>query len=55
MLYRINYVFNGYGKAFIEADSPEEARNKFDDGDFSGENEVYEDFDAVEVTEMLDS
>lgn len=42
--YIIEYFFDGTGTVTIEADSEEEARDKFFDGDFANEQERGENY-----------
>ena len=48
--YRIDYIFHGYGTTHIDANSEEEAREKWDEGEYETGNEETEDYEISEIT-----
>lgn len=47
--FRIDYNFRGYGTTHIDANSEEEAREKWDNGEYETGNEETEDYEISEI------
>ena len=50
MRYRIYYSFRGYGTTWIDADNEDDAREKWDDGEYETGDEDTEDYNIDEIT-----
>lgn len=50
-IYTIKYCFDGYGKVEIEAESRDEAEEKFYDGEFTDEDEWGENYEVFNIEE----
>ena len=52
--YKVNYIFGGSGAVEIEANSKEEAQDKFESGDYNPETEeeTMENYEVQEVEEI---
>lgn len=50
--YCVAYNFDGYGEVIIEADSPEEAKEKYYEGDFGNEIEEGRNYEVTEVSKV---
>lgn len=48
--YNVQYSFEGKGSVFIEANSEDEAREKFYDGEFENEYETCHEFNVTQIT-----
>ena len=50
-IYTIKYYFDGYGEVEIEAESRDEAKEKFYDGEFTDEDEWGENYEVFNIEE----
>ncbi len=50
--WQVFYYFNGNGSCIVEANSEEEARNMFTDGEYTANSEDTHDYEISEIEEI---